>query len=164
MSETLDTLSLALGRRLLAGRLRLVTAESCTGGWLAKVVTDISGSSAWFERGFVSYANAAKEQMLGVDAATLAREGAVSEDVVRAMAAGALAHSEADVAVAITGIAGPEGGRDDKPVGTVWFAWALADGCLHSQRFQFAGNREEIRHQSVRVALERLLELLGPGD
>ncbi len=163
MSETLDILSSALGQRLIPQRLRLATAESCTGGWLAKVITDIPGSSEWFDRGFVTYADAAKQQVLGVQPETIAREGAVSEDVARAMAAGALAHSEAHVAVAITGIAGPDGGSEEKPVGTVWFAWALADGCLYAQRFQFAGNREEVRHQSVRVALERLLELLGPS-
>jgi nicotinamide-nucleotide amidase len=164
MSETLDILSHALGQRLAAAGLRLATAESCTGGWLAKVVTDIPGSSGWLDRGFVVYSNAAKTEMLGVDAGTIATEGAVSEPVARAMAVGALARSDAQIAIAITGIAGPEGGSDDKPVGTVWFAWAFADGEVSAQRLQFAGNREEVRHQSVRVALERLSELLGPGD
>jgi nicotinamide-nucleotide amidase len=163
MSETLDVLSNALGERLKVDRLRVVVAESCTGGWLAKVVTDIPGSSDWLDRGFVVYSNAAKREMLGVDADLLARDGAVSESVARAMAAGALVRSDAQVAVAITGIAGPGGGSEDKPVGTVWFAWALGAEQISAQRVQFAGDREEVRHQSVRVALERLLELLGPG-
>lgn len=163
MSETLDVLSNALGERLKVDRLRMVVAESCTGGWLAKVVTDIPGSSDWLDRGFVVYSNAAKREMLGVDADLLARDGAVSESVARAMAAGALVRSDAQVAVAITGIAGPGGGSEDKPVGTVWFAWALGAEQISAQRVQFAGDREEVRHQSVRVALERLLELLGPG-
>jgi len=163
MSETLDALSLALGKRLVAAGLRLATAESCTGGWLATVVTDIPGSSGWFDRGFVVYSNVAKEQMLGVDAAMIADEGAVSEAAARAMVAGALARSEAQIAVAVTGIAGPGGGSEEKPVGTVWFAWALGEEWVDTQRLQFAGNREEVRHQSVRVALERLLELLDSG-
>ncbi len=156
------------------GGLTLTTAESCTGGWAAKVVTDIAGSSTWFDRGFVTYRDEAKQDMLGVSAATLEAHGAVSEAVVREMALGALERSRAQVALAISGIAGPGGGSEDKPVGTVWFAWALhgsmpdaADNSepqvqVWTQLLQFAGNREEVRHQSVRVALERLLELL-PG-
>jgi len=142
----------------------LATAESCTGGWLAKVVTDIPGSSAWFDRGFVTYCNQAKQDMLGVSAATLGDHGAVSEEVALAMAQGALGHSRAGVAVAITGIAGPDGGTEDKPVGTVCFAWVRTDGTSPTRRVRFAGNREEVRHQSVRFALERLLELLEGDD
>jgi len=163
MPEILDTLSANLGQRLLAEGLRLAVAESCTGGWLAKVVTDIPGSSRWFERGFVTYSNAAKEEMLGVTAATLQGSGAVSEAAAREMACGALMRSNAQVAIAITGIAGPEGGTEEKPVGTVWFAWALAPEIVRTQRLQFAGDRSEVRHQSVRVALERLVELLESG-
>lgn len=164
MSEHLDPLAQRLGEKLLGLGLSISVAESCTGGWIAKVITDIPGSSAWFDRGFVTYSNAAKSQMIGVSAQALDAHGAVSEPVVREMVAGVLAHSHAEVAVAVTGIAGPGGGSPDKPVGTVWFAWALPGRPLHVRRFQFAGNRDEVRHQSVRVALEHLLELLAdPG-
>ena len=167
MSETLDRIASELGGHLKTLSLTLATAESCTGGWVAKVVTDVPGSSAWFDRGYVTYSNEAKVEMLGVSAQTLGAEGAVSEAVAREMVLGVLAHSRASVALAVTGIAGPEGGTEDKPVGTVWFAWALpgtgpaADAVqVQTQRLQFAGNREEVRHQSVRVGLSRLLELL----
>jgi nicotinamide-nucleotide amidase len=163
MTETLDTLAAELGRRLMGRGLLLATAESCTGGWVAKVLTDIPGSSAWFDRGFVSYSNQSKEDMLGVSAAALAERGAVSAEVVTEMARGALANSRAGVAVAVSGIAGPDGGSEDKPVGTVLFAWAIGGQEPVTQRVQFAGDREEVRHQSVRLALERLLELLGGG-
>jgi nicotinamide-nucleotide amidase len=163
MAETLDTSAAELGRRLMARGLLLATAESCTGGWVAKVVTDIPGSSAWFDRGFVTYSNDAKRDMLGVSEATLAEHGAVSAEAVAEMALGALANSRAGVAVAVSGIAGPDGGTDDKPVGTVLFAWAQAGQEPLTQRVQFAGDREEVRHQSVRLALERLLELLDGG-
>jgi nicotinamide-nucleotide amidase len=164
MTERLDRLALELGKRLTAARLVLTTAESCTGGWLSKVVTDIAGASAWLDRGFVTYSNAAKQEMLGVSAGTIAEHGAVSEDVASEMAQGALAHSLASVAVAVTGVAGPNGGSEDKPVGTVCFAWVVEGRSPITQRVQFAGNREEVRHQSVRLALDRLLELLGDGD
>ena len=161
MGETLDTLSAELGRRLKADGGTLVTAESCTGGWVSKVVTDVPGSSGWFDRGFVTYSNRGKEEMLGVSPQTLATYGAVSEPVVCEMALGALARSGAAIAVAVSGVAGPDGGTEEKPVGTVCFAWARRGATPLSQRFQFAGNRAEVRHQSVRVALERLLELLS---
>jgi len=164
MTERLDKLAGDLGQRLGATGLMLATAESCTGGWVSKVVTDIPGSSAWFDRGFVTYSNPAKQELLGVSAAAIADHGAVSEEVAREMVQGAVEHSRADVAVAITGIAGPAGGSEDKPVGTVCFAWALKGRMPLSQRVRFAGNREEVRHQSVRLALERLLELLEDGD
>jgi nicotinamide-nucleotide amidase len=164
MTERLDKLALELGKRLTAARLMLTTAESCTGGWLSKVVTDIAGASAWLDRGFVTYSNAAKQEMLGVSAGTIAEHGAVSEEVASEMAQGALAHSLAGVAVAVTGIAGPNGGSEDKPVGTVCFAWVVEGRSPITQRVQFAGNREEVRHQSVGLALDRLLELLGDGD
>jgi nicotinamide-nucleotide amidase len=161
MGETLDTLAAELGRRLKAEGGTLVTAESCTGGWVSKVVTDVPGSSGWFDRGFVTYSDRAKEEMLGVSPQTLAACGAVSEPVVCEMALGALARSGAAIAVAVSGVAGPDGGTEEKPVGTVCFAWARRDATPLSQRFQFAGNRAEVRHQSVRVALERLLEFLS---
>ncbi|WP_089724618.1 CinA family protein [Candidatus Thiosymbion oneisti] len=164
MTERLDKLADELGQRLETAGLMLVTAESCTGGWVSKVVTDIPGSSAWFDRGFVAYGNPAKQELLGVSTAAIADHGAVSEEVAREMAQGALGHSRASVAVAITGIAGPAGGTEGKPVGTVCFAWVRTGRMPLSQRVQFAGNREEVRHQSVRLALERLLELLKDGD
>lgn len=164
MIARLDNLASALGQRLQAAGLVLATAESCTGGWVSKVVTDIPGSSAWFDRGFVTYDNQAKQEMLGVSAVAIADHGAVSEEVARAMAQGALEHSRADVALAITGIAGPTGGAEDKPVGTVCFAWARAGHSPRARRMWFAGNREQVRHQSVRFALERLLEWIESGD
>ena len=164
VTKRLDKLAEEVGQRLQAAGLVLATAESCTGGWLSKVVTDIPGSSAWFDRGFVTYGNPAKRELLGVSAAAIADHGAVSEEVAREMAQGALKRSQAGVAVAITGIAGPAGGTEDKPVGTVCFAWVRAGRSPLSQRVQFAGNREEVRHQSVRLALEHLLELLEDGD
>jgi len=156
MAERLDKLALALGQRLRAAGLMLATAESCTGGWVAKVVTDIPGSSGWFDRGFVTYDNRAKQEILGVSAAAIADYGAVSEEVALAMAQGVLEHSWADVALAITGIAGPTGGTEDKPVGTVCFAWVRAGWRPRTRRVWFAGNREAVRHQSVRFALEHL--------
>jgi nicotinamide-nucleotide amidase len=163
MSETLDKLAADLGERLLARSCLLACAESCTGGWISKVVTDIPGSSAWFDRGFVTYSNRAKQDMLGVSAASLAKHGAVSAEVVAEMASGALARSRADLAVAVSGVAGPGGGSDEKPVGTVFFAWVLFDREPVVQRLLFAGEREEVRHQTVRVALARLLELMDDG-
>lgn len=159
MSESLDPLSARLGAALLRRGLMLTSAESCTGGWISKVVTDIAGSSAWFDRGFVTYSNQAKQDLLGVATETLAAHGAVSEAVVLEMAAGALARSRAQVAVAVSGIAGPGGGTPDKPVGTVWFAWIRPDAPPETRRLQFAGDRTEVRHQCVRLVLERLLEI-----
>ena len=146
----------------------LATAESCTGGMIAAACTDLAGSSAWFERGFVSYSNAAKTELLGVDAGLIAQEGAVSEAVARAMALGALGHSHAQVAVAVTGVAGPTGGSALKPVGTVWFGFAFsgsagAPGQLVSEARQFAGDRAAVRAATLRHALLRLIELLPPG-
>ncbi|MGE5152426.1 MAG: CinA family protein [Bdellovibrio bacteriovorus] len=160
MTERLDGLATRLGERLVARGWRLATAESCTGGWIAKVATDIPGSSGWFDRGFVSYSNGAKQDMLGVRPETLEAQGAVSEATVMEMAAGAIARSGAQVAVAVSGIAGPAGGSPDKPVGTVCFAWALPGHPIQARRLQFAGHRDEVRHQAVRVALELLLEHL----
>jgi len=138
----------------------LATAESCTGGLIAAACTDLAGSSVWFERGFVTYSNAAKTELLGVDAALIAHHGAVSEPVARAMAAGALAQSHAQVAVAVTGVAGPSGGSADKPVGTVWFGWATPAG-VSSEVQHFGGDRAAIRQATVHHALTRLLQQLG---
>ncbi|MFZ2309761.1 MAG: CinA family protein [Rhodoferax sp.] len=148
---------------LLSRGLKLATAESCTGGLIAATCTDLSGSSAWLERGFVTYSNEAKSEMLGVDAALISRDGAVSESVVRAMAQGALAHSQAQVAVAVTGVAGPTGGSAAKPVGTVWLGWATPQGVV-SEVQHFAGDRAQVRAATVLHALQRLVELLQPAD
>lgn len=150
---------------LVAAGRTAVTAESCTGGWIAKAMTDVAGSSAAFGYGIVSYSNAAKESLLGVAADTLEGFGAVSEEVVREMAGGALRVSGADLAVAVSGIAGPDGGTADKPVGTVWFAWAVRDGdreAVDAERQRFEGDRERIREMSVVHALEGVLDRI-PG-
>ena len=140
----------------------LCTAESCTGGLIAAACTDLAGSSAWFERGFVTYSNAAKTELLGVNTALIAEHGAVSEAVVRAMAAGALVHSHAQVALAVTGVAGPSGGSTEKPVGTVWLGWAWPGG-LGTERCWFAGDRASVRAATLHYALQRLLALLHRG-
>lgn len=156
----LENLAEKIGNELLSRGEKLATAESCTGGWVAQTVTAIAGSSGWFDRGFVTYSNAAKHEMLGVAESTLERHGAVSEATARAMAQGALAHSHADWAISITGIAGPGGGSPEKPVGTVCFAWASNnDGC-EAQTRVFIGQRASIREQSVHHALRGLHERL----
>lgn len=157
----LEILAQELGSALLARGEWLAVAESCTGGWLAQSVTAIAGSSSWFDRGFVTYSNGAKVDMLGVPETTLDRHGAVSEATARAMAQGVLAHSLADWTVAITGIAGPSGGSPDKPVGTVCFAWAAKDGGCEAQTCHFTGDRGAVREQSVRHALSGLLQRLA---
>lgn len=134
----------------------MATAESCTGGLIAAACTDLPGSSTWFERGFVSYSNAAKTELLGVDAALIERHGAVSDAVVRAMAQGALALSRAQVVVAVTGVAGPDGGSTENPVGTVWFGWATPEG-LWSEQCCFEGDRQQVRQATVQHALAVLL-------
>ncbi|MGH8396735.1 MAG: nicotinamide-nucleotide amidase [Gammaproteobacteria bacterium] len=154
-------LSADLGRRLLKHSLKLATAESCTGGWIAKCLTDIAGSSDWFERGFVTYSNAAKQAMLGVREKTLAEHGAVSEATVLEMATGALIHSQATIAVAVSGIAGPAGGTPDKPEGTVWIGWAWTDGKATAECFQFTGGREAVRRMAVAEALSGLIDGIG---
>ncbi|MDR3492837.1 MAG: CinA family protein [Gammaproteobacteria bacterium] len=157
----LDQLALEVGNHLKKHSLILTTAESCTGGGVAYHITDIPGSSTWFDRGFVTYSNSAKIQMLSVPSSTLDTYGAVSEETARAMAEGALQHSNADVSVAITGIAGPDGGTTDKPVGTVWFAWAYKNKPTLAVLKNFSGNREEIRKKSIEVALRGILEIPG---
>jgi nicotinamide-nucleotide amidase len=159
--RVLETLARHLGERLLARGWMTATAESCTGGWIAKTLTDVAGSSAWFDRGFVTYTNEAKQDLLGVRGDTLAAQGAVSEATVREMVAGALARSRAAVAVAVSGIAGPTGGTADKPVGTVWLAWGDRDGAIRAERYRFQGDREGVRRQAVARAIQGLDELLG---
>jgi nicotinamide-nucleotide amidase len=151
---------LAISAQLLARGWMLASAESCTGGLIAAACTDLAGSSNWFERGFVSYSNAAKTELLGVSAALIEVHGAVSEAVARAMAEGALAHSRAQVSVAVTGVAGPSGGSASKPVGTVWLGWCVA-GHTHSEVMHFAGDRAAVRAAAVAHALGRLVALLG---
>jgi nicotinamide-nucleotide amidase len=156
---SVDALALAahLGRALSDRRWMVATAESCTGGLLAGAITDVAGSSAWFDRGFVTYSNAAKVELLGVGAETIAAHGAVSEATAREMAAGALARSGADIAVAVTGVAGPGGGSPGKPVGTVCFAWAVRGGPVDARTGHFAGDRAAVRALTVAAALEGLL-------
>jgi nicotinamide-nucleotide amidase len=158
--DTLSTLATIVGARLNERGLLLATAESCTGGWVAEAVTAVAGSSAWFERGFVTYSNAAKMDMLGVSDKTLQAHGAVSEQTAAEMAAGALAHSRAQLALAITGVAGPAGGTPDKPVGMVCFGWAGVGGAVLTVTRQFSGDRESVRRQSVICALQGVLERL----
>ena len=149
---------------MLKKRQVLATAESCTGGMIAAACTDLAGSSAWFDRGFVTYSNEAKTQMLGVDAALITRHGAVSEEVARAMVQGAITHSRAQVAVAVTGVAGPTGGSAAKPVGTVWFGFATPSGVITEMQ-HFGGDRAAVRKATVEHALQRLAGLLArqPG-
>ncbi len=141
-------------------RWMLATAESCTGGLIAAACTDLAGSSHWFERGFVTYSNAAKTELLGVEAALVEAHGAVSEPVARAMAEGALRHSAAQIAVGVTGVAGPGGATPDKPVGTVWFAWAAAGQPTRTERRRFEGDRAAVRAATVHYALQTLVLLL----
>lgn len=154
----LFALAQEVGAALAAAGLTLTTAESCTGGWIAQCVTDIAGSSGWFERGFVAYANDAKIDMLGVDSAIIAAQGAVSEAAVLAMVAGALARSRAQVAVAVTGIAGPGGGSPEKPVGTVWLAWQRRGRDAIARLERFDGDRRAVRRQTVIVALRGVID------
>lgn len=149
-----------VAQRLKARGDRIVTAESCTGGWVAQELTAIAGSSQWFERGFVTYSNEAKQEMLGVRAETLREHGAVSEETAAEMARGALEKSRGTVALAITGIAGPSGGTPAKPVGTVCFGWATTGKPPRAETKRFSGDREAVRRQSVDYSLEKLLQLL----
>ncbi|MCG6873088.1 MAG: CinA family protein [Gammaproteobacteria bacterium] len=157
----LPALAASVAEQLSAAGLCLACAESCTGGWIGKLLTDLPGSSAWFERGFITYSNAAKQQMLGVDGQLIGREGAVSAPCALAMAQGVLANSPADLALAVTGIAGPDGGSKDKPLGTVFIAWARRGAGSRVERFRFDGDRAAVRAASVAAALQGLLETLA---
>lgn len=161
--DTLRELATKLGDRLRAAGLTVATAESCTGGWIAKCITDIAGSSEWFDRGFVTYSNEAKTELLGVSESILAEHGAVSDDTVRAMAEGALERGRADLAVSVSGVAGPGGGTEEKPVGTVWFCWQRRGGEPMVRAVPFDGDRETVRRESVRAALWGLLGMAGNG-
>ena len=149
-----------VGVALKAQGMTLVTAESCTGGGVAQAITMISGSSDWFDRGFVTYSNTSKEEVLGVSPHTLAEQGAVSEQTVREMVDGALQYSRAQVAVSVSGVAGPAGGSPEKPVGMVWFAWATND-TVQAVCHQFSGDRDTVRAKSVQTALQGVLNLLN---
>ena len=155
-----ETLARRIGERLLARGEWLATAESCTGGWLAKLLTDIPGSSAWFERGMISYSNRSKQEMLGVPGETLKGSGAVSGETVVAMARGLLAAAPVQWSIAISGVAGPGGGTPERPVGTVWIAWAGTAAAASASRFAFDGDREAVRRRSVLAAMQGLLQLL----
>ena len=159
--DELHRLAIDLGERMRAGHHMLVTAESCTGGWIAKTVTDIAGSSDWFDCGMVVYSYEAKQAMLGVRPETLETHGAVSRETAIEMVSGALVHSGASIAVAVTGIAGPGGGAPDKPVGTVWIAWKRRGGYARAEVFRFDGDREAVRRQTVAAAVAGLQGLLA---
>lgn len=156
--KNLRQLSNQVGEALGKLGATVTTAESCTGGWIAKVITDVSGSSAWFERGFVTYSNEAKHQMIGVDSGTLETHGAVSEAVVREMAQGALYAAAADYAISVSGIAGPNGGSKEKPVGTVWFGFASKQEGTIARHQLFEGDRDTVRRRSTEYALQTLWE------
>ena len=149
-----------LAQRLSARGWNMATAESCTGGWIAKCCTDLAGSSAWFERGFVTYSNAAKMDSLGVDAGVLQESGAVSREVALQMAEGARRRTGVDIAVAVTGVAGPDGGTPEKPVGTVWFAWSCNGQAPEAELTRFKGDRDEVRRQSVAHAVQGVIDRL----
>jgi nicotinamide-nucleotide amidase len=160
MDNELYQLAEQLGNKLKICGYKIATAESCTGGWIAQCLTEVPGSSVWFDRGFVTYSNNAKVQMLQVNEQTLMQHGAVSAETAQQMAAGALANSEADWAIAVTGIAGPDGGSAEKPVGTVFIAWQNKAGFIKIEKLQLSGTRHEIRRQTVCTAIVGILRLL----
>jgi nicotinamide-nucleotide amidase len=162
-TDDLERLARQLAQLMHERKLRMTTAESCTGGWVAMALTGVPGSSEWFDRGYVTYSNQAKQEMLGVRASTLERFGAVSEQTVAEMTRGALLASGADAALAISGVAGPGGGTPEKPVGTVCFAWQLRQGEPRTAREWFAGDRQAVRRQAAAHALRILRELLEDG-
>lgn len=161
MDQNLYKLATRVGRALKKRELMVATAESCTGGWIGQAITMAPGSSEWFERGFITYTYISKREMLGVSARSLAKHGAVSEQVVREMVRGALARSHAQVAVSISGVAGPAGGTPDKPVGTVCLGWARKGGGVVVETRRFRGDRDEVRKRSVAYALRGVLKIIG---
>ena len=163
MNTEIDAIVPALADALRSAGLKIASAESCTGGLIAAACTTVAGSSDWFERGFVTYSNEAKIEMLGVAPALIAEHGAVSEPVAQAMAEGAIGRSRAQLAVAVTGVAGPSGGSPSKPVGTVWLAWARVDQATRTERLSLSGDRRAIREQTVQHALQRLLDFARAG-
>ena len=161
MEDTFGNLISRLAAQLIRSNLKMAAAESCTGGWISKACTDMPGSSAWFERGFVSYSNEAKNELLGVRPETLERFGAVSREVAEEMALGALSRAPVGASVAVTGIAGPDGGSEEKPVGTVWFGWAFSEARSDTRCVRFDGDRMDVRRQTVIYALEGLIQRLA---
>ncbi|MDM3870300.1 nicotinamide-nucleotide amidase [Porticoccus sp. W117] len=164
MSDSSNSLAQQLGDVLMRRGWQVTCAESCTGGGVAEAITSVPGSSRWFEAGFVTYSNAVKQQLLGVSGDTLASHGAVSEAVVREMAQGAQAFANADLAVAISGVAGPDGGSEGKPIGTVWFAWQLGDASCASEMCHFSGDRQSVRQQAVVHALNGILMIANSSS
>ena len=161
--QTVHDLAKKLGARLMMKGMKLATAESCTGGWIAKVLTDIAGSSDWFDSAIVSYSNEAKKHFLKVPDGILLDHGAVSENTVLAMQQGIFMETRADAGISVSGIAGPGGGSEEKPVGTVWIAVSLRGQMVHTQKFLFQGDRNQVRLQAVEAALSSLLELVERG-
>jgi len=161
LQRDIDRLAVEVGTLLKKTGIKLVTAESCTGGWVAQAITAVAGSSAWFDRGFVTHSNESKIEMLGVDAASLAQHGAVSEAVVKEMALGAVKNSRGHLSVAISGVAGPDGGTPEKPVGTVWFAWGQKRGYAEAEMHRLTGDRAAIRARAVAIALDGLRQRLS---
>ena len=164
MASSIELLAREVGDTLLQNHLVLTTVESCTGGWVAEAITSIAGSSSWFERGFVTYSNEAKQELVSVRKETLLQYGAVSREVAREMSLGGVDASRADLAVAVTGIAGPDGGTLQKPVGTVWVAWGNRSGKVREEHFQFDGDREAVRRATVEQSLVGILEFLKSPD
>ena len=158
--EALTELARELGECMVARGLKLACAESCTGGWLSKIITDLPGSSAWFETSIVCYSNDSKTQLLGVPASTLNEHGAVSGETILAMTDGLFEHTSADVAVSISGVAGPDGGTEEKPVGLVWLSWGKRDKSSYAHPYNFEGDREQVRLQSIESALNSLADIL----
>lgn len=161
--QALEKLAFSLGELLCAQGRIMVTAESCTGGWIAQTATAIAGSSQWFDRGYVTYSNRAKMEVLSVPENILAAHGAVSQETAAAMAVGAVTAAAVDVSVAVTGVAGPDGGSDEKPVGTVWFGWCLAGAVPETRVVRFDGDRHSVRGQTVAVALTGLIDMVQIG-
>ena len=164
MTAEINDLAVEVGNLLLDNNLKVATVESCTGGWIAQTITNISGSSAWFDRGFVTYSNEAKQELVGVNSDTLIAHGAVSRQVAMEMALGGVKHSQANIAVSVTGIAGPDGGTPGKPVGTVWIGWANQHKTSTAEHFQFEGDRYEVRLASVEQALKGLVRILSADE
>jgi nicotinamide-nucleotide amidase len=158
--QELKDLAEQLGECMTAKGLKLASAESCTGGWLAKIITDIPGSSAWFTGSVVCYSNESKHSLLGVDEKALSEFGAVSGETVLELSDGLFSHTDADIAVSVSGIAGPDGGSDEKPVGLVWLSWGKRDKSVHARPYNFDGDREDVRKQSIKQALNNLLDLM----
>mgnify|MGYP005996582999 CR=1 FL=1 len=156
-----ETLAEQLGQLLLSNSVTVTTAESCTGGGIAQVITSVAGSSAWFTHGVVTYSNKAKTQLLGVAETTLVEQGAVSQAVVESMALGVAKLAQADYGIAVSGVAGPSGGSPEKPVGTVWIAWALPESAVSSQQYLFLGDRNSVRNQTVEAALSELVKIIS---